>query len=141
MIRGETYVRYRPVPLRRHQLQYRQPTRHDRGLPLQKLPAPSRQCLLNVGSVPVNELHISGEPKLYIDPDTSSGNTVKRFFCADCGSPIYSAVQSSPDIVYLKTGTLDDNSTFQPQFHVWCDTKQNWFDLAEGVPAMPQNPA
>jgi hypothetical protein len=94
-----------------------------------------------LAGVPLNELHIAGEPKLYIDPDTDSGNTVKRFFCGDCGSPIYSAVQSSPDMVYLKTGTLDDNSTFQPQFHVWCDTKQNWFDLPEGVPAMPQNPA
>ena len=66
-----------------------------------------------LAGVPVSELHITGAPKLYTDPDTNSGNTVKRFFCGDCGSPIYSAVQSSPDIVYLKTGTLDDNSTFE----------------------------
>ena len=77
-----------------------------------------------------------GEPKLYQDGDTKSGNTVKRFFCGNCGSPIYSVVPSSPDTYYLKTGTLDDTSDFKPQFHVWCDTKQNWVVLAEGVPQM-----
>jgi hypothetical protein len=94
-----------------------------------------------LAGVPLDELHISGEPKLYTDPDTDSGKTVKRFFCGNCGSPIYSAVQSSADMVYLKTGTLDDNTAFEPQFHVWCETKQNWVDIPDGVPAMPGNPA
>lgn len=76
----------------------------------------------------------SGEPKLYADSDTSSGNTVQRFFCGNCGSPIYSAIPGQPDTLYLKTGTLDDTSDFVPQFHVWCDTKQNWVKLEEGVP-------
>ena len=35
-----------------------------------------------------------------------------------------------------KTGTMDDTTDFDPQFHVWCSTKQNWVDLADGVPAM-----
>lgn len=78
----------------------------------------------------------SGEPKLYRDGDTKSGNTVDRYFCGNCGSPIYSALQGTPDTFYLKTGTMDDTSGFQPQFHVWCDTKQNWVELAEGVPQM-----
>ena len=74
--------------------------------------------------------------KLYEDGDTDSGNTVKRFFCGDCGSPIYSAVPDSPDMVFLKTGTMDDTTGFTPQFNVWCSTKQNWVDLPQGVPAM-----
>ncbi|MFK7915827.1 MAG: GFA family protein [Pseudomonadales bacterium] len=78
----------------------------------------------------------AGTPKLYEDSDTKSGSTVQRFFCGDCGSPIYSALPSQPDMIYLKTGTMDDTSEFTPQFHVWCDTKQNWVELAEGVPQM-----
>ena len=78
----------------------------------------------------------SGKMKLYEDGDTDSGNTVKRFFCGDCGSPIYSAVPDSPDMVFLKTGTMDDTTGFTPQFNVWCSTKQNWVDLPQGVPAM-----
>lgn len=78
---------------------------------------------------------VSGTPKLYTDSDTKSGNSVERYFCANCGSPIYSAVDSRPDMVFLKTGTMDDTSHFSPQFHVWCDSKQNWVTLDDGVPA------
>ena len=79
---------------------------------------------------------LSGEPTLYLDEDTQSGNQVERFFCGVCGSPIYSALSSQPDSIFLKTGTMDDTSGFAPQFHAWCDTKQNWVDLDEGVPQM-----
>ena len=76
---------------------------------------------------------ITGEPQLYKDSDTVSGNTVERYFCGNCGSPIYSAIPDQPDTLFLKTGTLDDTSGFSPQFHAWCDTKQNWVELKEGV--------
>ncbi|ARN73093.1 GFA family protein [Oceanicoccus sagamiensis] len=78
----------------------------------------------------------AGQPKLYRDSDTDSGNRVKRYFCDHCGSPLYSAVSSKPDTVYLKAGTLDDTSGFIPQFNVWCDSKQDWVILDEGVPNM-----
>lgn len=80
----------------------------------------------------------AGEPKLYRDADTASGNTVERYFCGNCGSPIYSAIPDQPDVLFLKTGTLDDTGDYQPQFHAWCDTKQNWVKLDEGVPAIPR---
>jgi len=79
---------------------------------------------------------VKGEPKLYLDGDTKSGNQVERYFCENCGSPIYSALGSQPDSIYLKTGTMDDTTGFAPQFNVWCDTKQNWVELADDVPQM-----
>ena len=36
----------------------------------------------------------SGTPKLYLDKDTDSGNSVERYFCGTCGSPLYSALGS-----------------------------------------------
>ena len=89
-----------------------------------------------LAGVPKAEFKMSGAPKLYQDSDTDSGSTVERFFCVTCGSPIYSAVPSQPDLLFLKTGTLDDTSAFTPGFHVWCSTKQNWVNLDEGVPQM-----
>ncbi len=80
----------------------------------------------------------AGEPKLYEDSDTRSGNTVQRYFCGNCGSPIYSALSSQPDSIFLKTGTMDDTSAFTPMFHVWCETKQDWVQLEDGVPQMAQ---
>ncbi len=90
-----------------------------------------------LAGVPAAEFKFTqGEPKLYEDGDTQSGNTVQRYFCGECGSPIYSAIPSQPDTLFLKTGTLDDTSSFTPQFHAWCDTKQSWVKLDEGVPTM-----
>lgn len=92
-----------------------------------------------LSAVPVSDLKFtSGEPKLYQDSATTSGGTVKRYFCGTCGSPLYSETPGQPGMAFLKTGTLDDTSDFAPQFHVWCDSKQNWVELAEGIPAMPQ---
>ena len=79
----------------------------------------------------------AGQPRLYKDSDTASGNSVDRFFCGNCGSPIYSAIVSQPDNYFIKTGTLDNTSEFKPQFHVWCDTKQNWVALEDGIPQSP----
>ena len=79
----------------------------------------------------------SGAPKLYADGDTKTGNTVERWFCDTCGSPIYSGVESAPDTWFLKAGTLDDTSNWTPRFQTWCDSKQDWITLEEGVPAQP----
>ena len=79
---------------------------------------------------------LEGDVKLYEDMDTDSGNAVERFFCGNCGSPIFSAIPGQPDTLYLKTGTLDDTSGFTPQAHVWCVSKQDWVTLADGVPQM-----
>ena len=89
-----------------------------------------------LAAVPAAELCITGTPKLYEDTDTTSGNPVQRFFCGNCGSPIYSALPAQPDTVFLKTGTLDDTTTFKPMFQAWCDSKQNWVTLEDGVPAI-----
>ena len=89
-----------------------------------------------VAAVNKNDLVIiEGELTLYSDSDTDSGDTVQRFFCDKCGSPIYSAVPSTPDIFYLKLGSMDDTSYFSPEFHVFCGSKQNWVQLGETIPA------
>jgi hypothetical protein len=96
--------------------------------------AGSAFCTL--AGVPTAEFEITGEPKLYQESNTTSGATVERYFCGNCGSPIYSAIPSQPDSVFLKTGTLDHTSGFKPSFHAWCSTKQNWVDIDDDIPQM-----
>ena len=88
--------------------------------------------------VPPDALQLKGTLKLYRDADTDSGNTVERWFCGSCGSPIYSLVSGMPGMAFLKTGTLDSTEGFQPQVQLFCDSKQDWVPLVEGVPAMPK---
>ncbi|MGK0459990.1 MAG: hypothetical protein ACJA0W_000831 [Candidatus Azotimanducaceae bacterium] len=87
-----------------------------------------------ISGVPKAALKLTGSPKLYQDDETDSGNAVERYFCGNCGSPIYSAVSSQPDLLFLKTGTLDDTASFAPQFQVYCETKQDWVALLENIP-------
>lgn len=102
-----------------------------------------RNCQRQAGSafstlagVAKADFTLHGEPRLYEDRDTDSGNAVERWFCGTCGSPIYSALPGMPDQIFLKAGTLDDTSGFKPGFHVWCSTKQDWVALEAGVPTM-----
>ena len=90
-----------------------------------------------LGTVSTADFSISGsEPKLYLDRETETGNPVKRYFCGDCGSPMYSVVDAQPGKIFLKTGTLDDTSGFVPLLHIWCASKQNWLALEEGIPQL-----
>ena len=83
-----------------------------------------------------SDFKLTGEPKVYVDTDTDSGASVERFFCGACGSPIYSALPSQPNAIYLKTGTLDDTSEFKPSIHVWASTRQNWVEIDPNVPQL-----
>ena len=82
---------------------------------------------------------LSGEPALYVDA-ADNGAPVNRYFCAGCGSPIYTALPSAPDDVYVKAGTLDDTSALKPRVHVWCDSAWPWTPIPEGAIKIGKNP-
>ena len=95
----------------------------------------SGSAFATIAGVPKADFQMTGKPKLYLDNDTDSGNTVERYFCGNCGSPIYSAVPAQdPDNIYLNTGTMEDTGGFSPAYHVWTSTKQDWVALSEDVP-------
>ncbi|WP_164157060.1 GFA family protein [Sandarakinorhabdus rubra] len=104
-----------------------------------------RNCQKQAGSgwsmimgVPAAALSITGEVKTYEDQG-ESGGAVRRQFCSNCGSPLFSRVSAAPDLVFIKAGTLDDTSQFTPQMQFWTDSKQHWIELP-GIPAMARNP-
>ena len=43
----------------------------------------------------------------------------RRGFCPDCGSPIQVKTDSEPQIVAIRTASLDDPSWFTPQMDAW----------------------
>lgn len=89
--------------------------------------------------LPESQLEITGTLKTYTDIG-DSGAQVFRRFCPECGSPILSGLQSTPGMVALKAGTLDDTSAVEPSIQIWCESKQNWVNLASDIIAFPKNP-
>lgn len=57
----------------------------------------------------------------------------RRYFCARCGSPIYSHSRESKDIVSLRCGTLDTDPRVRPTVHAYVDSKAPWTVLHDDL--------
>ena len=82
---------------------------------------------------------LSGKTAIFTDIG-ASGQPVYRHFCSSCGSPIFSDVVATPQLDWLKAGTLDDSSWVKPAINIWCDSAQSWVVYPDGVPCFPKSP-
>lgn len=105
-----------------------------------------RHCQKQSGSAfsimlvaPKSSLLIEGNLQTYLDHG-DSGAAVSRRFCGNCGSAILSELATTPPMIALKAGTLDDVSALTPQFHIWCSSAQPWVTLPHDVPCIPRQP-
>ena len=77
-----------------------------------------------------------GAPRLYADT-AASGNRLNRYFCGDCGSPIYSVREKVPGIVVVRGGTLDESDHLKVTAHIWTASARPWSYID---PACEQHP-
>ena len=55
-----------------------------------------------------------------------SGRTLHRYFCGDCGSPIYSQRENAPETVVLRAGSIDNPGDFRITAHIWMRSARPW---------------
>lgn len=101
----------------------------------------SGSALSTIAAVPAGSLSIEGDPALFVTTG-DSGSLVQRYFCRDCGSPLYSLVEAQPAFLWLKTGSLD-SAYPPPSAHIWWSHAQPWMDgdFASLPKAMANPPA
>lgn len=75
----------------------------------------------------------------FYETKSARGSTVKRHFCKDCGTQIYSQISDAPEIVTVKAATLNDVSTFAPDYLVWTQNTGPLHPRPSGVPSFEQN--
>src|SRR5215471_6506019 len=69
---------------------------------------------------------LSGEPKIYVKTG-ENGNSREQTFCADCGTPIYSAPGGGVDkVVGLRVGTIRQRDQLVPSDQYWFRSSQAW---------------
>jgi hypothetical protein len=68
---------------------------------------------------------LRGQPKAYVKV-AESGNRRTQAFCADCGSPIYSADEIDPRSYNLRLGLVAERRQIPPQRQIWCDSALPW---------------
>lgn len=56
-----------------------------------------------------------------------------RYFCSTCGSPIYSHSNQTPERVYARIGTLDDEWV-TPDVHIHVASKAPWYEIHDDLP-------
>jgi len=81
-----------------------------------------------------------GTPKRYA-AKADSGRTLYRFFCADCGSPIYSQRETAPERMVVRAGTFDDSSTMRITAHIWTASARPWSWIDPACDQLSGNPA
>ena len=80
-----------------------------------------------------------GTPKRYAGK-ADSGRTLYRFFCGDCGSPLYSQRETAPEMVALRIGTLDNPGEMKLTAHIWTKSARSWDRIDPGTKQFPQQP-
>ena len=94
---------------------------------------------INIG-LRADEINFTGELRMVETHGLESGKKINRYFCPNCGSPLYSAPDVMPGMIFLKVGTLDDTSWVKPDINFWCSTAQPWVSIDGSLPQFPGNP-
>src|SRR5688500_7509084 len=71
-----------------------------------------------VVGAPADAFEVRGEPSTHVTTGEDHGSEVRRQFCGECGSPLYSETEAMPGVMLIKAGTLDDPSSLEPQVEV-----------------------
>ena len=80
---------------------------------------------------------LAGEPDVVLTPSNSGkGQRIAR--CPVCRIAVWSHYGGSPQLSFVRVGTLDDPDAFPPDIHIYTSTKQPWFQLPAGVPAVAE---
>jgi len=69
----------------------------------------------------------------------SADSGIRRGFCKECGTTLFSERQSAGTIG-LSMGSLDKPELFEPTAHIWTSSKQAWLLLNDGRPQYLEGP-
>ncbi len=77
--------------------------------------------------------------KEYIKEFQSSDMKV-RAFCANCGSPLYSARKDLPGICRLRLGSVETAFTCEAKYHIYSGSKALWYEIQDEYPQFNELP-
>ncbi len=58
----------------------------------------------------------------------------QRAFCRECGSPLYSRLDSKPELLRLRIGTLTTAIDARPAYHIFAASAAEWYEFTDGLP-------
>jgi len=76
---------------------------------------------------------LAGEP-VPVDVPRDDGNAQRVYRCPGCQVALFSEY-GSPEVRFVRAGTLDDPSSVSPDVHIFTKSKLDWVGLPDSVPA------
>lgn len=76
---------------------------------------------------------VTGEPKIYVKT-AESGNKRAHAFCPQCGTPIYAAAVTDPQVYGIRVGTTRQRVLLRPRRQIWCRSALEWAMNLEALP-------
>ena len=73
--------------------------------------------------------YVKGKPSIY-----KSSEKGQREFCYNCGTQIAHRRIHDPETVDVNSGTLDDLTLFNPDFHIYTEEQVPWLNIADNLP-------
>ncbi|MBA8801315.1 GFA family protein (plasmid) [Agrobacterium pusense] len=76
----------------------------------------------------------SGTPRLYVK-SADNGRRRLQFFCADCGSPVYTTGEhEDAEQIGIRLGTVNQRQELRPRSQIWCSSALPWAQSLTDLP-------
>ena len=89
--------------------------------------------------VPRAAVAVTGTPRHY-DSVADSGNAMRRSFCGDCGTHLFSESGGNLLNMVVRVGTLDDAGGIAPTVVIWTASAPAWAHIDPTLQAFPGQP-
>lgn len=76
----------------------------------------------------------------HFDSQADSGNRMRRSFCGDCGTQLFSESSGNAQNMVIRVGTLDDARGIAPTMAIWTDSAPAWAHIDPALQAFPRQP-
>lgn len=83
---------------------------------------------------PAEKVHVTGALSWYANK-ADSGNDMRRGFCPNCGTAVFSVAEQRPHLTFVRAGVLDDTSIAAPQATIWVQEAPEWACISPTIPA------
>lgn len=90
--------------------------------------------------VPRSTLQVEGQPRVW-ESLADSGHRMRRSFCGECGTPVFSEARENPDYLVIRVGTLDESADIRPDVVIWTDSAPAWTQIDPALKAFPRQPS
>jgi hypothetical protein len=68
---------------------------------------------------------------------TQDGSVMTRYFCPNCGTPLYNTSSRFEDIQMVCVNTLDEPEAVTPSMEIWTASKVSWAHIDPDITSHP----